>query len=53
MQFADIVALESADAVVVAKAIEKGLEAVNIDKELLTERKTCGMHLRWCQCDDG
>ena len=37
MQFADIVALESADAVGVAKGIEKGLEAVDIDNELLKE----------------
>ena len=33
-QFADIVALESSDAVCVAKGIEKGLEAVDIDNEL-------------------
>ena len=38
MQFADIVVLESADAVGVPKRIEKGLEAVDIDNELLTEK---------------
>jgi len=38
MQFADIVALESADAVGVPKGIEKGLEAVDIDNELLKEK---------------
>ena len=37
MQFADIVALESADAVGVAKGTEKGLEVVDIDNELLKE----------------
>ena len=37
-QFADIVALESADAVGVAKGLEKGLEAVDIDNELLKEK---------------
>ena len=39
MQFADIVALESADAVGVAKGIEKGSEAVGIDSELLKEKR--------------
>ena len=38
MQFADIVALESAHAVGVAKGIEKGSEAVDIDNELLKEK---------------
>jgi len=38
MQFADIVALESADAVGVTKGIEKGLEAVDIDNEVLKEK---------------
>jgi len=38
MQFADIVALELADAVCVAKGIEKGAEAVDIDNELLKEK---------------
>ena len=37
-QFADIVALESADAVGVTKGIQKGLEAVDIDNELLKEK---------------
>ena len=37
-QFADIVALESADAVGVTSAIEKGLQAVDIDEELLKEK---------------
>ena len=37
-QFADIVALESADAVGFAKGIEKGLEAVDIDNELLKDQ---------------
>ena len=37
-QFADIVALELADAVCVAKGIEKGPEAVDIDNELLKEK---------------
>ena len=37
-QFADIVALESANAVGVAKGIEKELEAVDIDNELLKEK---------------
>ena len=36
-QMSDIVASESADAVGVAKGIEKGLEAVDIDNELLKE----------------
>ena len=38
MQFADIVSLESADAVDVAKGIEKGLEPADIDNELLKEK---------------
>ena len=38
MQFADNVVLESADAVGVPKGIEKGLEAVDIDNELLKEK---------------
>ena len=37
-QFADIVALESADAVGVTSAIKKGLQAVDIDEELLKEK---------------
>ena len=37
-QFADIVALELADAVSVAKGIEKGPEAVHIDNELLKDK---------------
>ena len=37
-QFADIVVLELADAVCVAKGIEKGPEAVHIDNELLKEK---------------
>ena len=37
-QFADIVALESADTIGVAKGLEKGLEAVDIDNELLKEK---------------
>lgn len=37
-QFADIVALESADAVGVTSTIEKGLQAVDIDEELLKEK---------------
>ena len=37
-QFADIVALESAYAVCVAKGIEKELEAVDIDNELLKDK---------------
>ena len=45
MLFADIVALESADAVAVAKGIEKGLEAVDIDNELLKEKLVgCTFH---------
>ena len=38
MQFADIVVLESANAVGVPKGIEKGLQAVDIDNELLKEK---------------
>ena len=38
MQFSDIVALESADAVGVTKGTEKGLEAVDIYNELLKEK---------------
>ena len=37
-QFADIVALESADAVGVTSAIGKGLQAVDNDEELLKEK---------------
>ena len=37
-QFADIVALESADAVCVVKGTKKGLEAVDIDNELQKEK---------------
>ena len=38
MQFADIVALQSADTVGVTKGIKKGLKAVDIDNELLKEK---------------
>ena len=45
-QFAGIVALESADAVGVTKGIEKGLEAVDIDKrQRQRQRQTCRMQL--------
>ena len=37
-QFADIASLESADAVGVTAAIEKGVEAVDVDKGLLREK---------------
>ena len=44
MQFADIVAL-----------LLKELKRVRSSWhwQWITERKTCGMHLQWCQCDDG
>ena len=46
-QFADIVSLESADAVGVMAAIEKGLEAVDVDEGLLRE-KLAGCNFDGC-----